>query len=241
MAECPITRAICRVKHLHWINPTWRSDYEFDITALSQKFTDIRSVNDQLIARDIPCLIISVEKNRLGHIRELHQQICESGMVEGIKLILYVEHTVNAKDLPVALWRFCNNLDPRRDSHLVQLPAKHQPGKTWACMGLDGTIKTKAFDNFQRDWPNIIVADTTILRLPEGFTMEALPKSKEMSCPYATYTTKYWFNEEQKAIYSTATLVLKQHKIPAAGYAEVKKFFDEILLDDAQRIVIKKL
>src|SRR5687767_3574494 len=134
-------------------------DYEFDITALSQKFAEIRSVNDQLVARDIPCLVISVEKIRLGHIRELHQQICESGMVEGIKLILYVEHTVNAKDLPVALWRFCNNLDPRRDSHLVQLPAKHQPGKTWACMGLDGTIKTKAFDNFQRDWPNIIVAD----------------------------------------------------------------------------------
>jgi 4-hydroxy-3-polyprenylbenzoate decarboxylase len=30
-------------------------------------------------------------------------------------------------------------------------------------MGFDGTIKTKAFDNFQRDWPNIIVAaDKTI-------------------------------------------------------------------------------
>ena len=26
-------------------------------------------------------------------------------------------------------------------------------------MGFDGTIKTKAIDNFQRDWPNIIVAD----------------------------------------------------------------------------------
>ena len=26
-------------------------------------------------------------------------------------------------------------------------------------MGLDGTIKTKEFDNFQRDWPNIIVMD----------------------------------------------------------------------------------
>ena len=26
-------------------------------------------------------------------------------------------------------------------------------------MGFDGTIKTKIFDNFQRDWPNIIVAD----------------------------------------------------------------------------------
>jgi 4-hydroxy-3-polyprenylbenzoate decarboxylase len=25
-------------------------------------------------------------------------------------------------------------------------------------MGLDGTIKTKELDNFQRDWPNIIVS-----------------------------------------------------------------------------------
>lgn len=134
-------------------------DYQYDGSELEEKFAEIRSVNDQLIARDIPCLIISVEKNRVGHIKELHQQICESGLAEGMKLILYVEHTVNAKDLPVALWRFCNNLDPRRDSHLVQLPSKHQPSKTWACMGLDGTIKTKAHDNFQRDWPNIIVAD----------------------------------------------------------------------------------
>lgn len=83
--------------------------------------------------------------------------------------------------------------------------------------------------------------DTTVYTLPAGFTMEALPKNKELSCPYATYATKFWFNEEQKAIYSTTQLVLKQQKIPAAGYAEVKKFFDEILLDDAQRIVIKKL
>jgi 4-hydroxy-3-polyprenylbenzoate decarboxylase len=31
-------------------------------------------------------------------------------------------------------------------------------------MGFDGTRKTKEFDNFQRDWPNIIVADdATIL------------------------------------------------------------------------------
>jgi hypothetical protein len=83
--------------------------------------------------------------------------------------------------------------------------------------------------------------DTTVFQLPTGFTMDALPKDKEMNCPYATYTTKYWYNEEQKAVYSTAHLVLKKHIIPAAGYAEVKKFFDEIQLDDAQRIVIRKL
>lgn len=83
--------------------------------------------------------------------------------------------------------------------------------------------------------------DTTIFKLPAGFGVDGLPKAKELSCPYATYTTKYWFNEEEKAVYSVTQLVLKQHRIPAAQYAEVKKFFDEILLDDAQRIVIKKL
>ena len=26
-------------------------------------------------------------------------------------------------------------------------------------MGFDGTLKTKEFDDFYRDWPNIIIAD----------------------------------------------------------------------------------
>jgi 4-hydroxy-3-polyprenylbenzoate decarboxylase len=131
----------------------------FDKKLMQQQFPEIRGINEALPAIHIPCLVISVEKNRKGHIRELHQQICNTGMIEGIKMVLYVEHTVNANDLPVALWRFCNNLDPRRDSILVQQPSRQMPGKTWACMGLDGTIKTAALDDFQRDWPNIIVAD----------------------------------------------------------------------------------
>jgi 4-hydroxy-3-polyprenylbenzoate decarboxylase len=132
---------------------------QFNKQFLLQQFPEIKAVNDALPAIHIPCLIISVEKDRKGHIRELHQQLCATGMIEGIKLVLYVEHTVNANDLPVALWRFCNNLDPRRDSILVQQPSKQIPGKTWACMGFDGTIKTRELDDFQRDWPNIIVAD----------------------------------------------------------------------------------
>lgn len=74
-------------------------------------------------------------------------------------MILYVEHTVDANDLTTALWRFCNNLDPKRDHVLIQRPSSINREKYWACIGFDGTIKTKAIDNFQRDWPNIIVAD----------------------------------------------------------------------------------
>jgi len=79
--------------------------------------------------------------------------------MEGINMMVFVEHTVDANDLPVALWRCCNHLDPRRDHLLVERPAKKDAQKIFACLGLDGTRKTPEFDNFQRDWPNIIVAD----------------------------------------------------------------------------------
>lgn len=124
---------------------------------------EIKTVNTTLMAMDIPCLLLSVKKSKRNHLKQIHEQICQMEEVEGVKMILYVEHTVNANDLPVALWRFCNNLDPKRDHHLVQRESLKEPGKTFACMGFDGTIKTKDFDDFYRDWPNIIVAaDETI-------------------------------------------------------------------------------
>jgi 4-hydroxy-3-polyprenylbenzoate decarboxylase len=127
--------------------------------ALQTAFPEISSVNASLLHKQIPCLVIAVQKNRPGHIRQLHEALCQLPAVQMVKMILYVEHTVNAQDLPVALWRFCNNLDPRRDHVLAQWPVNGRPGKTGACMGLDGTIKTKKLDGFQRPWPNIIVSD----------------------------------------------------------------------------------
>ncbi|OQP40882.1 hypothetical protein A4H97_14835 [Niastella yeongjuensis] len=82
--------------------------------------------------------------------------------------------------------------------------------------------------------------DTTLFKLPAGAAVEALPRPKALTNEFATYTTQYWYNESEKAVYCTAALVLKKQKIPAASYAEIKKLFDDILLDDTQRIVIKK-
>ena len=144
---------------------------------LKSMFPEIKAANISLLKNEIPCIIISVQKNRKNHIRELHGQICELPEVEGIKMILYVEHTVDANDLPTALWRFCNNLDPKRD-HLiyqrpssnssqvrVQLPGEPVPNsKIFACIGFDGTRKTKEWDGFHRDWPNIIVASEETIK-----------------------------------------------------------------------------
>ena len=121
----------------------------------------IQLVNDSLLQLDIPVLVVAVEKKRKGHIRELHKQLGRLTRENGIKLILYVEHTVAAGDLSTALWRFCNNLDPKRDSIIYR---EDLDNGYVACMGFDGTRKTKAWDDFQRDWPNIIVADDATIR-----------------------------------------------------------------------------
>lgn len=115
----------------------------------------IREVNTNLIELGIPCILVAVEKNKPGHIREIHHSIASLSLMSSIKMVLYVEHTVDPIDLATSLWRFCNNLDPKRDSFLY----KTNGFPYSACMGLDGTRKTKELDNFQRDWPNIIVAD----------------------------------------------------------------------------------
>ena len=141
---------------------------QWSIGELKRKFSEIAAVNDSLLKKEIPCLIISVQKNRKGHIKELHEQICSLNELKGIKMILYVEHTVDANDLPTALWRFCNNLDPKRDHIIYKAQGtrdKEQATNSYAaCMGFDGTRKTKEFDDFNRDWPNIIVADDETIK-----------------------------------------------------------------------------
>lgn len=127
---------------------------------LTGSFSEIKAVNASLLSKKIPCLVVAVQKNRVGHIGQLHKQIAGLRELVGIKMILYVEHTVNPNDLATALWRFCNNLDPKRDYHLHRSASFPYT----ACMGLDGTRKTKELDNFQRDWPNIIVANAETIQ-----------------------------------------------------------------------------
>jgi len=124
----------------------------FNAERIKHLFPEIHKLNASLLAKNIPVLIISIEKNRKNHVRELHRQLTDNADLSGIKMILYVEHTVDANDLPLALWRFCNNLDPKRD-HILN------PQSSVNCVGFDGTRKTKEHDDFTRDWPNIIVAD----------------------------------------------------------------------------------
>ena len=137
---------------------------QFSESILKNAYPEIKGVNTSLLQDKIPCIIVSVKKDRLNHVKELHEKLGRMQEMAAVKMILYVEHTVNANDLPVALWRFCNNLDPKRDYILSKNETINNSGKYNACIGFDGTLKTKEFDNFERDWPNIIVSDEDTIR-----------------------------------------------------------------------------
>jgi Domain of Unknown Function with PDB structure (DUF3857)/Transglutaminase-like superfamily len=82
--------------------------------------------------------------------------------------------------------------------------------------------------------------DTTIYKLSASMKPDVLPTEKEFKCGNASYKSKYWYDEKENSVYSVSTLILKHHKIAAADYAQVKTFFDNVMQDDSQKIVVKK-
>jgi 4-hydroxy-3-polyprenylbenzoate decarboxylase len=158
--------------------------------AIKADFSNVVEVNASLVSKNIPCLLVAVNKTQPGEIANLHNSLAAKNYCEGIKMICYVEGTVDPKDLSVALWRFCNNLDPKRDFHLY----KSVNAKYNACLGLDGTIKTKALDGFQRDWPNIIVSsDDTIKKVDEKWSK--LNIGPFIASPSLKYKSQIYGNE----------------------------------------------
>jgi hypothetical protein len=82
--------------------------------------------------------------------------------------------------------------------------------------------------------------DTTIYKIPSGYAVDLLPAGKKFECESAQYSSSYIYNEAEKAVYSITYLQLKEHKIAPAKYQDVKIFFDKVLKEETQRIVLKK-
>ena len=114
--------------------------------------------------------------------KELNAQLFALDEFSKIKIIIYVEHTVEVDDLQDVIWRFANNLDARRDSFVVQA----KDANSCSHIGFDGTRKTKALDNFDRDWPNILCSkEETIKSIDEKWN--SLGLGKFISSPSLNY------------------------------------------------------
>lgn len=86
-----------------------------------------------------------------------------------------------------------------------------------------------------------IKTDSSIYILPDGYGVETLPKTKEIEFEYGSFKSTYRFIESNKTIITTVRLILNEYKIPAAKFLEAKIFFNRVLTEYTEKIVIKKL
>jgi hypothetical protein len=93
--------------------------------------------------------------------------------------------------------------------------------------------------DFYFDSP-FIKADSTVYNLPDNYVAESVPLPADIKCEFGTYKTSYTYVKEKNQIVSVARLELTQIKIPSDKYADVKKFFDGVMSEDTQKMVIKK-
>jgi 4-hydroxy-3-polyprenylbenzoate decarboxylase len=126
---------------------------QFQTSNLKEIFPEINDINTSLLEKGISLVFIAVEKSRRNHLKELTEQLFSLDELKQVKVLIYLDHTIDISDIADAVWRFSNNVDPKRDHFIFD-----------AHVAFDGTRKTKELDGFERDWPNILASDEATIK-----------------------------------------------------------------------------
>lgn len=97
-----------------------------------------------------PVLFVSINKKKPYAAEEIAKSILKDSRLAGFKIIMIFDLEVDVKDISYAVWKFLNNVDPKRDFHFVD-------GK----IGIDATRKWKE-EGYHRDWPDEIEMSDSI-------------------------------------------------------------------------------
>jgi len=130
------------------------------VSVILEQFPEVIEINDTFLGEGISLGILSVKKNRIGHIREISREFIRQGLIREIKFLLFLDSGVDIHSAADVAWISANNIDPMRDCYH---PVSDR-GTPFSLLVLDGTRKTSGYDGFRRDWPNIIVMDEPTIR-----------------------------------------------------------------------------
>jgi 4-hydroxy-3-polyprenylbenzoate decarboxylase len=115
---------------------------------------NVTGYNSSLLSGNSPVLIISADRSKdPGVIEKIRAHFKINDPIGNIKLIIVVDHTVDAGDLFMVAWQLLGNTDPRRDHIFV----------SHGSVLFDATIKAYRSGGFPRKWPNIVCSDETTI------------------------------------------------------------------------------
>jgi 4-hydroxy-3-polyprenylbenzoate decarboxylase len=134
----------------------------FNLDKLKKIFPEITGINNELLKHNISVVFVGIIKNRKNHIPELNEKLFTLPGFSNVKFIIYIESNIDLSEANIAdlVWKASNNLDPRRDSYII----KSKDRQSISHIGFDGTRKTKEYDGFLREWPNILVSDKETIK-----------------------------------------------------------------------------
>lgn len=115
------------------------------------------------------CVIVSIRKAFPGHARKVMSSLWGMGQMMFAKFIFVVDEDVNVHDTSEVLWKVFNNVDPRRDTMIVDGPLEvldhSAPLPLYGSkMGFDATKKWLS-EGHTREWPEEIKMDKEIIAL----------------------------------------------------------------------------
>jgi len=141
-----------------------------DNSYLKKAFPEIDKINDSLATQGISVLIIALNKSRPGQINEISRKSVHQNGIRGFKFILFLDSDVDIFNIHDVIWVCGNNIDPMRDCFFVKVNEIVYP-----TLFIDGTKKNLKVDQFEREWPNVIVMDdATINKVNEKWPVLGL-------------------------------------------------------------------
>lgn len=115
------------------------------------------------------CVLISIKKSFPYHARKIMNALWGMGQMMFAKFIIVVDEDVNVQNVSEVMWKVFNNVDPKRDTMIVEGPLDvldhSAPTALFGSkMGIDATKKWVS-EGHSREWPEEIIMSKEIKTL----------------------------------------------------------------------------
>ncbi len=115
------------------------------------------------------CVLLSIKKSFPGHARKIMSSLWGLGQMMFAKFIIVVDEDVNVQNVSEVMWKVFNNVDPRRDTMIVDGPLEVLDHSAplpllGSKMGIDATRKLPE-EGHHREWPKDIAMSSDIIEM----------------------------------------------------------------------------
>lgn len=99
--------------------------------------------------------------------------------------------------------------------------------------------ETERVSDFMLDYA-FVKSDTTVWQLPADYMVESVPPTVSFSIELGSFEAKYITDAAGKKVTAITRLEIKTTRIPAAKYAEARLFFQRVVNELGEKIIVKR-